>query len=81
LGVDNILSNSLDDGGFDQFYVVDENIMFKTEVIVDPFWEIFMAREREKISGMRVKIPLSQLVVKNFKDDTHILVSLLLKRN
>jgi hypothetical protein len=25
LGVDNILSNSLDDGGFDQFYLVDEN--------------------------------------------------------
>ena len=30
LGLDNILSNSLDDGDLDQFYVVDENITFKT---------------------------------------------------
>jgi hypothetical protein len=74
LGVDNILSNSLDDGGFDQFYLVDENIMFKTKEIVDPLWEIFMAREREKISRVRVKIALSQLDVKNFQDDTYILV-------
>jgi hypothetical protein len=59
LGVDNILSNSLDDGGFDQFYVVDENIMFKTEDIVDPFWEIFIACEREKISEVQVTIALS----------------------
>ena len=36
LGVDNILSNSLDDGGFDQFYLIDENIRFKTKEIVDP---------------------------------------------
>jgi hypothetical protein len=41
--------------------------MFKAEVIIDPFWEMFMAREREKISGVRVKIALSELVVKNFK--------------
>ena len=69
--VDNILSNSFGDVGFDQFYMVDENIMFKKREIVDPFWEIFMACERENIS---VKIALSQLVVKNFQDDTHILV-------
>jgi hypothetical protein len=73
LGVENILSNSLDDGHFDQFYVVDENIVFKTEEIVDPLWEIFMAREREKVSRVRVKIALSQLVAKNFQDDTYIL--------
>jgi hypothetical protein len=37
LGVDNILSNSLDNGGFDQLYVInDQNIMFKTNKIVDP---------------------------------------------
>jgi hypothetical protein len=59
LGVDNILSNSLDDGGFDQFYVVDENITFKTEDIVDPFREIFIACEREKISEVQVTIALS----------------------
>jgi hypothetical protein len=74
LGVDNMLSNFLDDGGFDKFYVVDDNIMIKTKEILDPFWEIFMAHEMEKISGVRVKIALSQLVVKNFQDDTHILV-------
>jgi hypothetical protein len=63
LGVDNILSNSLGNGGFDQFYVVnDQNIMFKTNEIVDPSWEIFMAREMEKISGVHVKISLFQLL-------------------
>jgi hypothetical protein len=54
--------------------VVDENIMFKTEEIVDSFWEIFMACERENISGVSMNIALSQLVVKNFQDDTHMLV-------
>ena len=67
LRIDNILSSSLDDGGFDQFYVVEK-------VIVDPFWEMFMACEREKISEVRVKIALSQLIVNNFQDDIHILV-------
>jgi hypothetical protein len=33
-----------------------------------------MPREKEKISGVRVKIALSQLVVKDFQDNTHILV-------
>ena len=33
-----------------------------------------MACERENISGVRVKIAFSQLVVKNFQDYTHILV-------
>ena len=70
LGVDNILSNYLDDSGFNQFYVVNGNSMFKIEKIVDPFWEIFMAREIKKISKVRVKIALSQLVVKNFQDDS-----------
>jgi hypothetical protein len=55
--------------------VVDENIMFKIEEIVDPFWDIFMACDRENISGvLSVKIALSQLVVMNFQDDTHIFV-------
>ena len=74
LEVDNILSNSLDDGGFDLFYLVDENIMFKTEEIANPLWEIFMACEWKKISKVRVKIVLSQLLVKNFQDDPYILV-------
>jgi hypothetical protein len=52
--------------------------MIKTEEILDPFSEIFMAREMKKISGVCVKIALSQLVVKNSQDDSHIL--LLLKR-
>ena len=33
LGVGNILSNFLDDSGFNQFYVVGEDIMFKTKEI------------------------------------------------
>jgi hypothetical protein len=64
LGVDNILSNSLDDGGFDQFYLVDENIVFKTEEIANPLWEIFMACEMKKINEECVKIELSQANVK-----------------
>ena len=64
----------LDKEDLKEFYLVDESIMFKIEEIVDPLWEIFMAREREKISRVRVKIALSQLVVKNFQDDTYILV-------
>ena len=46
--------------------------MFKTKEIFDPSWEIFMAREMEKISGVCMKIALFQLVVKNFQYDTHI---------
>jgi hypothetical protein len=49
LEVDNILSNSFDDDGFDRFYVIDEDIMFKTEEFIDPFWEIFITCEREKL--------------------------------
>jgi hypothetical protein len=40
----NILSNSLDVNAFDNFYV-EKNFMFKSEEIVDPFWEILMAHE------------------------------------
>ena len=57
LGVEHILSNFLDAKVFDDFYV-EKNMMFKTKVIVDPFREIFMACEREIISGLRVKIAL-----------------------
>jgi hypothetical protein len=71
LGVDNILSNSLDDGGFDQFYLVDENIVFKTEEIANPLWEIFMACERKKINEECVKIELSQANVRNFRSTIH----------
>ncbi|XP_059441769.1 zinc finger BED domain-containing protein RICESLEEPER 2-like [Corylus avellana] len=53
----------------------DENTTLKTEKIVDPFWEIFIARKRE-ISEVRVKVTLYQLIVRDFQDDTHILVLL-----
>ena len=33
-----------------------------------------MAHEMEKVSGVHMKIALSQLIIKNFQDDTHILV-------
>jgi hypothetical protein len=55
LGVENILSNSLDVNAFDDFYV-ENNFMFKSEEIFDPFWEIIMAHEREKICDNRVKL-------------------------
>jgi hypothetical protein len=71
LGVDNILSNSFDDGGFDQFYLVDENIVFKTEEIANPLWEIVMACERKKINEECVKIELSQANVRNFRSTIH----------
>jgi hypothetical protein len=48
LGVENILSNSLDVNAFDDFYA-EKNFMFKSEEIIDSFWEILMAHEREKI--------------------------------
>jgi hypothetical protein len=55
LGVENILSSSLDINGFDDFYV-ENNFMFESEEILDPFWEILMVHEREKMYDNRVKL-------------------------
>lgn len=54
LGVDNIFSNFPDDD-FNEFYTMEEDFRFMLGEIVYPFWEIFMARKREKINGSRVK--------------------------
>jgi hypothetical protein len=55
LGVENILSNSLDVNVFDDFYA-DKNFMFRSEEIVNPFWEILMTHEREKMCDNHVKL-------------------------
>jgi hypothetical protein len=55
LGVGSILSNFLDANVFDDFYV-ENNLMFKREEIIDPFWEIFMVHEHEKMCDSRVKL-------------------------
>jgi hypothetical protein len=46
LGIDNILNSPHDDYG--EFYADEENYMFTRESVVDPFFNIFMARGREK---------------------------------
>jgi hypothetical protein len=58
---------------FYDFYA-EKNMMFKTKDIVYPFWEISMASEWERISGLHVKIALCRLIVKEVQDDTYILV-------
>jgi hypothetical protein len=45
LGIDNILNSLHDDYG--EFYVDEENYLFTRELVVDPFWSVFMARKRE----------------------------------
>jgi len=45
LRVENILSNSLDVNAFDDFFFVKNNFMFKSEEIIDSFWEILMVHE------------------------------------
>jgi hypothetical protein len=44
LGVENILSNSLDVNAIDDFNA-EKNFMFKSEAIIDPFLEMLMAHE------------------------------------
>jgi hypothetical protein len=46
LGIDNILNFPHDDYG--EFYADEENYMFTWESVVDPSFNIFMARGREK---------------------------------
>jgi len=50
------------------------NFMFKSEEIVDPFWEILMAHEREKICGNRVKLEFFESSEKSFQIDHRSLV-------
>jgi hypothetical protein len=45
-------------------------LCLKQKKIVDPLWEIFMARERKKIKEC-VKIDLSQVSVRNFRPTIH----------
>jgi hypothetical protein len=52
--VENILSNFPDANVFDDFYV-EKNFMFKSEETVDPFWEIFLGHELEKMCNSHVK--------------------------
>jgi len=66
LRVENILSNSLDVNVFDDFYA-EKNFMFKSEEIVDSFWKILMAHEREKMCDNCVMLEFFNLVRKVFK--------------
>jgi hypothetical protein len=58
---------------FYDFYA-EKNFMFKSEEIVDPFWEILMAHEREKMYDNRVKLELFEFSAKSFQVDHHSLV-------
>jgi hypothetical protein len=73
LGVENILSNSLDVNAFDDYYT-EKNFMFKSEEIIDPFWGILMGHEWEKMRDNRVKVELFESSMKSFKVDHHSLV-------
>lgn len=41
--------------------------MFKSEEIVDPFWEILMAHERETMCGNRVKLKFFESILRLFR--------------
>jgi len=73
LGVENILSHSLDVNAFDGFYA-ENNFMFKSEEIVDSFWEILMAHEREKMYDNRVKLEFFESIAESFQFDHRSLV-------
>jgi hypothetical protein len=73
LGVENILSNSLDTKVFYYFYV-ESNFIFKREEIIDPFWEIFMAHEPENMYDCCVKPKFFESSAKSFQVDNHTLV-------
>jgi hypothetical protein len=73
LGVENILSNSLDVNAFDDFYA-EKNFMFKSEEIVDPFWVNINAHEREKMCDNCLKLELFESNMKSFQVDHRSLV-------
>jgi hypothetical protein len=73
LGVENILSNSLDVNAFTDFYE-HKSFMFKTEEIVDLFLEILMAHEQEKMCDNCVKVEFFESSAKSFQVDHRSLV-------
>jgi hypothetical protein len=50
---------------------MEENFIFKEEEIIDPFSEIYMLHEWEKINEYRVKIEVSQYDMKSFQTTIH----------
>jgi hypothetical protein len=73
IGVENILSNSLDVNVFDDFYA-EKNFMFKSEEVVDPFWKILKAHKREKMCDNCVKLEFFESRMKSFQIDHRSLV-------
>jgi hypothetical protein len=75
LGVENILSNFLDNKVFDDFYA-EKNFIFKRKEIIDSFWVIFMVHERENMYDCRVKPKFFESNVKSFQVDICNLVAI-----
>jgi hypothetical protein len=72
IGVENILSNSLDVNAFDDFYT-EKIFMFISEEIVDPLWEILVAHMNWRRCN-RVKLKLFESCAKSFQVDHRSLV-------
>jgi hypothetical protein len=53
--------------GDEDLIKVEKKFIFKKEERVDPFWEIYMPHEWEKINEYRVKIEVSQYDIKSFQ--------------
>jgi hypothetical protein len=68
LGVENILSNSLEVKVFDDFYM-ENNFISKRKETIDSFWEIFMVHERENMHDCCVKPKFFESGVKSFQVD------------
>jgi hypothetical protein len=75
LGVENILSNFLDNKVFDDFYA-EKNFIFKRKDIIDSFWVIFMVHEQENMYDCRVKPKFFESNVKSFQVDICNLVAI-----
>ena len=73
LGLENILSNSLDVKVFDDFYV-GNNFISKRKETIDSFWEIFMVHEWENMHDCCVKPNFFESSVKSFQVDNCSLV-------
>jgi hypothetical protein len=58
---------------FDYLYT-QKNFMFKSEEIVDPFWEILMAHEQEKMCDNHLKLEFFKSNAKSFQVDHRSLV-------
>jgi hypothetical protein len=66
-GIENFLSSSPNNEFDVGFYAINENFIFKEEIIIDIFWEIFMQIQFEKINQGFVKLELSQVGVQGFR--------------